>query len=87
MRSDPEVDRRVAQEFLDGRGANSGRLRQQLPLVRVVGQHLHCGGQLVAGGVGAGVKQDHGEVDKLVVGQPVAVVLCADQLGDQIVGQ
>ena len=62
-------------------------LGQQRPLVRVLGQHLHGGGQLIAGGVGTGVEQDGDEVDQLVVGEPVAVVFGANELGDQVVAE
>lgn len=51
------------------------------------GQGLHGRGQLVAGGVGAGVEQDDGQVDQLFVAQPIAVVFHADQLGNQVVAQ
>ena len=77
----------MTHELLDRFRRELGMLGQQRPLVRMLRQHLHRGGQLVAGGVGARVEQDGDEVDQLVVGEPVAVVFGADELGDQVVAE
>ena len=82
-----EDDRGVPDKFLDGLRRQFRMVGQQRPLVGVVGQDLNRGGELVAGGVGSGVEQDRNEVHQFVVGQPVAVVFGADELGDQVVGQ
>ena len=68
-------------------GCQLGMLGQQGPLVGVIAQHLHRGGELVAGGVGAGHQQAAREHEQFVVGEAVAVVFGADQLGDQVVGE
>ena len=62
-------------------------LSQQRPLVGVIAEHLHRGGELVSSGVRAGNQQTHDQHAQLVGVEPVAFVFGADQLGDQIVGQ
>ena len=49
-----------------GVGCEFGMLGEQRPLVGVIAQDLHRGGQLVAGGVGAGAEQAGGEHAELV---------------------
>lgn len=68
-----EHNRRAAHELLDRSRREFGMFGEQHPLVRVIGQHLHGGGQLVTCGVGARVEQDRDEIDQLVVADPVAV--------------
>ena len=82
-----EDDRRVAHHLFDGVGREFGALRQQRPLVGVVAEHLHRGGQLVTGGIGAGHQQCRGQHQQLVVAQAVAVHLGAHHVGEQVVGQ
>ena len=69
-------------------GAISGTLGGATPIGRVARRALvWAGGQLIAGGVGSGIQQDRDEADQLVMGEPVAVVLDADQLGDEVVAE
>ena len=53
-----ENDRAMAHELLDGLRCELGMLSQEGPLLGVVAQDLHGGGQLIAGGVGACHQQD-----------------------------
>ena len=80
-------DRGVPHRFLDRVGGQLGVLGQQCPLVGVIAEHLHRGGELVSSGVGAGNQQAHDQHAQLVGVEPIAIVFGADQLGDQVVGQ
>ena len=80
-------DRGVSHGFLDRIGGQLGVLGQQRPLVGVIAEHLHRGGELVSSGVRAGNQQTHDQHAQLVGVEPIAIVFGADQLGDQVVGQ
>ena len=67
--------------------ANSGCSAQERPLVGVITEHLHRGGELVSSGVRAGNEQTHDQHAQLVGVEVIAIVFGADQLGDQVVGQ
>src|SRR6202042_2752200 len=73
--------------FLDRIGGQLRVLGQERPLVGVITEHLHRGGELVSSGVGAGNQQTHDQHAQLVGVEPIAVVFGADQIGDQVVGQ
>ena len=77
-----EDDRRVAHELLDRLRREFGMQGKRRRLLRMLGQHLHRGGQLVARGVSAGVEEDGDKVDQLVVGEPVAVFV--DAVGSEM---
>jgi hypothetical protein len=74
-----------AQDLVHGGGEEGGVGGQALPVVRVLGQHLHGGRELAAGGLRAGEHEagDHG--DDVVVGEPVPVDLGLQQAGDEVV--
>ena len=80
-------DRRVAHGLLDRAHRQFGVLLEQLPLLRVLAQHVHRGGHLVAGGVGARQQQAAGEHAQFGGVEAIAVVLGANQVGEQVVGQ
>ena len=82
-----EDDRGVAHGLLHGVGCQFGMFGQQRPLVGMIAEDLHGGAQLIAGGVGSGAEQRGGEHEQFVVGQAVTVVLGANQVGKQVVGQ
>ncbi len=63
----------------------SGSLRQELPLVGMRGEQPHRVGELRLGRVDASDQDVQDQVDQLVVGQPVAVLLGRDQKRDQVV--
>ena len=62
-------------------------LAEQCPLVGVVSEDLHRGSQLIAGGVGARAQQGGSDHEQFGVGEAIAVVLGADQIRNQIVGE
>ena len=59
---------------------------EQLPLVRVIAEDVDGCGHLVAGGVGARHEDAARQHSEFVHVQVVAVVLGANQLGDQVIG-
>ena len=66
------------------RGASSGLLGQQRPLLRVVGEQPQRVGELRLGRVDAADQDVEDEVDELDVGEPVALLLGGDQRGDEV---
>jgi hypothetical protein len=89
---DPNADggkgrQRVAHDLLDGLWSKFGMLCQQGPLIGVIDKDLNRSCQLVARGVGAREEKDSDEVEDFAAGEPVAIVLCADELRDQVVGE
>ena len=82
-----EGDRRMADELLDGIDRKLRMPAQECPLVGVITQHVYRRTQLEAGGVGACQKQRGHEHAEFVGAEAIAIVLGADQLGDQVVGQ
>ena len=59
---------------------------EQLPLVRVIAEDVDGSGHLVAGGVGARHQDAAREHPQFGHAQAVAVVLGADQIGEQVLG-
>lgn len=57
------------------------------PLIGVLDQNLYRGGELIAGGVGACGEEPNCELTQLLLAELVAVLLGADQVGEQIVGE
>ena len=82
-----EGDRRMADELLDGIDRKLRMPAQECPLVGVIAQHVYRRTQLEAGGVGACQQQRGDEHAEFVGAEAIAIVLGADQLGDQVVGQ
>ena len=82
-----EGDRRMADELLDGIDRQLRMPAQECPLVGVIAQHVYRRTQLEAGGVGACQQQRGDEHAEFVGAEAIAIVLGADQLGDQVVGQ
>ena len=77
----------MAHRLFDRVGRQFGMLRQQRPLVGMVDEHIDGPGQLVAGGVGAREQQAARQHAQFGGVEPIAFVLCADQIGQQIVGR
>ena len=67
--------------------ASSGCSLSSCPLLRVLAEHVHRGGHLVAGGVRARQQQAAREHAQFGGVEAVAVVLGANQVGKQVVGQ
>jgi hypothetical protein len=82
-----ENDWAVAHELFDCLRCELGMLCQQGPLLGVIAQIAHGGGQLIAGGVGSCHQQGRREHGELVGGESVPVVFGADQFRDQVVGE
>ena len=57
---------------------------EQIPLIRVIAEDVNGSGNLVAGGVGTRHQQAARKHPQFGHAQPVAVVLGADQIGDQV---
>ena len=80
-------DGRVPHGLFDGAVGQVGMCTQQGPLVGMLAQHLYRGGDLVAGGVGAGRQQAGREHSQFVGTEPVTVLLGADEVREEIVGE
>ena len=82
-----ESDRRMAHVLLNGIACQFGMIGEQCPLVGVIAQYLHRGGQLVASGIGASHQKARDEHAQLVSAETITVVFSADQVREQVVGQ
>ncbi len=81
-------DRLVAQRLVDRRQRQSvGVASERLPLVRVLRQQPHRVGELALASVDSADEDVEHEVAKLVVAQPVALLLGGDEVGDQILAR
>ena len=67
--------------------ARSGCSPEQLPLIGVLAEHLHRRGHLIAGGVRSRQQQAAREHPQFGGIEAVPVVLGADQVGEQVIGQ
>ena len=77
----------MAHRFLDGPWGELGMRGNHRPLVGVLAQHLYRRGELIARGVGACGEQSAREQSQFRSRQPVAVLLGADHVREQIVGE
>jgi hypothetical protein len=82
-----ENDWGITHQLVDRVAGQLATRAQQCPLVGVVMQEVNRCCQLVAGGVGTGGEQRGGQHEKFAVAEAVTVVLGADQVRDQVLGE
>ncbi len=77
----------MAEDLLHRVGDEVGVGGQPLPVVGVLGEQLHGGGELTAGRLGSGEHEAGDHADDVVLGQAVAIHLGLHQAGDEVVAR